>query len=217
MRTSISVCLFLLPTLALALATLDGQQHTNNAPTNHDDHWPDPLEDDAGAQADDAQVSVQKWPAFGGGGYDDYGTILTNYTCPQAYGTFNAWSCSQYIECNQGVARLRTCRFKTLYDGYFGRCVPYLFSRCRQNNNYPIYTSSTQFPVYQFNCPNNQGTFRASRCDQYVVCWNGRSVLRSCPIGKVFDDRTRKCTSSKFARCEDGPYYSTTILPTVSG
>lgn len=106
---------------------------------------------------------------------------------PGETGTFyrDYSTCQGYLACNKGKS-------------YPGKCPEdYLFNEAKSSCDFPFNVRCGLW------CPATINTaFRLpNSCSKYISCIRGKASYMECPIGYLFDNKTKKCQSMHVADC----------------
>jgi len=131
----------------------------------------------------------------------------TDFICPEDDPT-SAFSheffCDKFYECKDGVAQLVTCEdglgFDKLRRYHAGKCDDFANTNCGNRTEL-----QTPKPSRDGVCPRQHGRFThpdPEVCNSYVVCKQGKYVIKECSNGLQFDPLGSQCTWPTIARRE---------------
>ncbi|XP_077256946.1 uncharacterized protein LOC143894503 isoform X1 [Temnothorax americanus] len=147
-------------------------------------------------------------------------------TCPPA-GSFietvflsHECECTQYYQCIDEKRVLRSCPSGLHFDSVRQicneptevKCVDYTISTTPRTISTTISTTKA-IGKPRITCP-PKGSSESARfphsclCNQYYECVEGDKILRTCPIGKYFDDAKEVCNSAAKMKCQPHPSYN---------
>ncbi|GFR04925.1 uncharacterized protein TNCT_464391 [Trichonephila clavata] len=133
-----------------------------------------------------------------------------HFKCPYRWGKFpNLHDCSKYHLCMNGKSKTKKCAPFELFDKISRKCIAEIHASC---------ADETDVVEHDFKCPKIWGSFTFGKdCSKYYECLEKKPNVRTCQMGKLFDEQEQRCAPKEQVSCgtRHNPYEKENKIPST--